>query len=128
MPISFNDVPTNVRTPFAFIEFDNSKANQGPTLKAYRALLLGQKTSSGTATAATPVLVTSAAQAQTLFGAGSMLYHMVAAFITNNPFTDLWVIPQDDNGAGVAATATLAFTGPATAAGTIELYIGGRKY
>lgn len=128
MSISFNSIPANARVPFTFIEFDNSKAIQGATLKAYRGLIMGQKLSAGTATANAAVRVTSLAQAKTLFGQGSMLAGMVDAWLNNNAFTELWVIPVADNGAGVQATGTLAFTGPATAAGTLSLYIGGKVY
>ena len=37
------------------------------------------------------------------------------------------VIPQDDDGAAVAAAETLTFSGPATADGTLSVYIGGQK-
>lgn len=126
--INFNGIPTNLRVPFTYVEFDSSKAVQGPTLKAYKALILGQKLAAGTATADVAVAVTSKAQAKTLFGAGSMLYNMVKAWLDNNSTTELFVIPQADNGAGVAATATLAFAGPASGAGTINLYLAGKIY
>lgn len=128
MAISFNQVPNAVRVPWAYIEFDNSKAIQGPTLKVFRGLLIGQKRSTGTATADVPVRVTSVAQAKTLFGLGSMLVGMVDAWIKNNPLTELWVIPVADASGGVQATATLTFTGPASAAGTLNAYIAGKKY
>ncbi len=127
MAISFNSVPATQRVPWSYIEFDNSNAVQGPTLKAYRALLLAQKLSSGTATANVPVRVTSAALAKTLFGAGSMLAHMFEFWFASNPSTEVWAIPLADNGSGVAASGTLAFTGPSTAAGAVNLYVGGRK-
>lgn len=126
-PISFNSIPANNRLPFVFVEFDNANAVQGPALQAYRALMLGQKLSGGTAPANTPVRVTSVAQAKTLFGDGSMLHHMAEKWFANNKSTELWVIPLDDNGAGVKASGTLTFTGPATAAGAINLYVAGRK-
>ena len=126
--ISFNQIPANLRVPFAYIEFDSSKAVTGPTLKAYKGLILGQKLAAGTATADVPVRVTSVAQAKTLFGAGSMLHGMVKAWLANNPTTELWVIPQSDNGAGVAAAGSLAFAGPASGAGTINLYLAGKLY
>lgn len=126
--ISFNQIPANLRVPFTYIEFDSSKAVQGPSLKVYKGLLLGQKLAAGTATADIPVRVSSNAQAKTLFGAGSMLYGMVKAWLDNNSTTELWVIPQSDNGAGVAATKVLTFAGPASGAGTLNAYIAGKLY
>lgn len=127
MSIGFNQIPANNRLPFVFVEFNNTNAIQGTGLKAYKALLLGQKLAGGTAVADTPVRVTSTAQAKTLFGDGSMLHHMCEKWFLNNKTTELWVIPQADNGAGTAAVGTLTFTGPATAAGAINLYVAGRK-
>lgn len=127
MSISFNNVPGNIRVPFLYAEFDSSKAQQGAAVKAYKAMMFGQKRSTGTATADVPVLVTSEAQAITLFGRGSFLHLMVRKFLQANKFTGLTVIPQADNGAGVAATGSVTFTGPATAAGTIEFLIAGQK-
>jgi len=125
--ISFNQVPSNLRTPFVYVEFDNSNANQGPSLQVYRALVIGQKLASGTAPADIPVRVTSAEQAVDLFGVGSMLSHMFEKWFVNNSTTEVWGMPLSDNGAGVEATSTITITGPATAAGQINLYVGGRK-
>jgi phage tail sheath gpL-like len=126
-PISFNSIPANNRLPFIFVEFDNTNAVQGPSLIAYRALLIGQKLTGGSAVADVPVRVTSEAQAKTLFGEGSMLHHMCAKWFANNKSTEMWCMPLVDNGAGVAASGTLTFTGPASAAGAINLYVAGRS-
>jgi len=126
MGISFNQVPAANRTPFFFVEFDNTAAVKGPTLQAYKALMLGQMLSTGTATAALPVTVTSAKQAETLFGSGSMLSHMCDRWFKNNKQTGLTVIPQADNGSGTKAAGSLEFGGSATAAGAINLYANGR--
>jgi phage tail sheath gpL-like len=56
-----------------------------------------------------------------------MLAGMVRAAMAIDTYTELQVLPVIDNAAGVAATATLAFTGTATASGTIELMIAGRR-
>jgi phage tail sheath gpL-like len=50
---------------------------------------------------------------------------MAKAIFAANKFTETWIGVFDDNGAGVAATGTITVTGPATAAGTISLYLGG---
>ena len=125
MPIGFNNIPTTLRVPWAYIEFDNSRAQQGPSVQPFQTLMLGQKIAAGTAAANVPVRVTSAAQARTLFGGGSHLQKMVAAYLSNDKVTPLYVIPQVDDGAGVAAEKTLTVTGPATASGTLKIYLGG---
>lgn len=123
--ISFNSIPGNLRVPFFAVEFDNTRASQGPALLTYRALLIGQKTSAGTATANTLYKVTSAAAVLTLAGRGSMLHRQAMAWFANNQSTELWIGVLADNGAGVAASGTLTVTGPATAAGTLNIYFGG---
>src|SRR5437868_5228265 len=126
MSISFNAIPAAVRTPFSFVEFDGSNAVQGPQILSYRGLLIGQKTSSGSAAANLPVLVTSAPQARALFGAGSVLAGMFQAWFAQNSFTEVWALPVDDSPAGVAATGSVAFGGTATASGAIALMVAGR--
>ena len=125
--INFLSVPNNNRTPFVFIEFNNANAVQSIS-QPFNALMLGQMTSAATATAATPVSVSSYAQAQSLFGQNSMLANMCRVWFQNNTTIPLTVIPLADNGAGTTSTATITFTGPATAAGTLALYIGGIQY
>ena len=126
MPISFNAIPTTQRTPFVFIEFDNTNAVQGPALQPYKHLVVGQRLATGTIAAETPVRVTNAAQGATYFGAGSMLAQMLDAHFKNNTTTETWVIALDDDGAGQAAAGTIT-VGGSISAGTIALYIGGRR-
>ena len=125
MTIPFASVPSNLRVPFVAVEIDNSQAQQGPALLAYRVLIIGQKTSAGSATANTLHRVTTADQVATLAGRGSQLHRMARAYFANNRFTDTWVGVLADNGSGVAATGTLTVTGPATADGTLSLYVAG---
>lgn len=127
MTISFDAVPSTIRRPFAYIEFDSSRAVQGPQTMAYKALLLGQKTSGGTKAAETLVRLSSGDQAGEFFGAGSQLHLMAEAYFDNNDVTETWAVALADVVAGVAATASITVTGPATDAGTLALYIGGKK-
>lgn len=128
MAIGFDTIPGpgSLRKPGAYTEIDNSQAVRGPQFITYRRLLLGQKLVGGTAVAEELVRVTSGAQADSLFGAGSMLAGMVRAALAQDSYTELQCLPLVDNPAGVSATGTLTFTGPATASGTIKLLIAGR--
>lgn len=125
MAISFNQIPANVRVPLFYAEMDNSQA--GYFTQNQRTLLIGQKLSAGTAAANTPVLVSRTDEAKTLFGVGSMLARMHELYRLNDSFGEVWCIALDDNGAGAAATGTVAITGTATAPGTINLYIAGQR-
>lgn len=124
MPISFNSIPSTLRIPFAFVEFDNTAASSGPSMLTYKSLLFGPMLAAGSATALVPVQVTSDEQADDLFGAGSVLARLIRAYRAVDPFTELWAVGQAD--AGVDATIDLTVTGPATAAGTVALYIAGQ--
>ena len=123
--ISFTSIPVGIRTPGSYIEFDATRAIRGLPALNHRILVIGQKLAFG---AVAPHVVTravSAAQAETDFGRGSMLANMIAAVKTANRYTDCYAIALADNGAGVAATGLLSIAGPATAAGTLNLYFGG---
>jgi phage tail sheath gpL-like len=127
MAISFNRIPANQRTPGVYTEIDGSQAVSGVQLLQYRILLLGQKLAAGTAAALASVRVTSVKQARDAFGAGSMLAIMAEAALASNSTSELWCMPMDDNGAGVSAAGSLTFGGAPTEAGTVSVYIGGKR-
>ena len=127
MAISFNDVPAASRVPFAFVEFDNSNAIQGAQTLPYTALLIGQKTSAGTADAEVLQRVTNAQQVKNLAGAGSVLAGMAVAWFEQQNTTELYILPVADDVSGTDATGTLAFTGTATASGAVNLMIAGQR-
>jgi phage tail sheath gpL-like len=126
MTISFNQIPVTIRVPGVYVEINNSNAVNGVTGLPTKILVIGQRRASGTVQALAPQLITSPDQAAQYFGVDSQLSHMLAALIKGNSFTETWAIALDDNAAGVVATGTLTFTGVPTAAGTLNLYIGGR--
>jgi len=115
-----------LRTPGVYVEFDSSNAQQGASVLPYTALLIGPKLAAGTALAHEVKRVANDEDPKTWFGAGSILAQMCAAFRAANPTTDLRAVAVADDAAGVAATGSIAFSGSATAAGTLALYIGGR--
>jgi phage tail sheath gpL-like len=123
MPISSN-IPLT-RVPGSYTEIDNSQALSGVQTIPYKILLLAQKTAGGTATANVMERITNVETAITRLGAGSIGAMMAAASLAANQFTETWIMPISDNGAGVAATGSVAFSGTVTAAGTLELYIAG---
>ena len=125
MTVPFNNIPQQVRVPLFYAEMDNSQAN-GSASGIRRALAIGQKLAAGSALPNVPYIVASLAQAIALFGRGSMLARMVAAYRNNDAFGELWCIAAAD-GAGVAATGTVTVVGTATAPGTLSLYIAGQR-
>ncbi|MEQ5770006.1 phage tail sheath subtilisin-like domain-containing protein [Halomonas sp. H33-56] len=127
MPVSFNEVPASLLTPGFFGEFDNSRAVSGPGVMPYRLLILGQMLSTGTATADTPVRVFSADQVGKLAGRGSMLHGMAQRHFEANDYAETWIIPLADAPSAVAATGAMTFGGAPTEAGTLNLYLAGRR-
>lgn len=126
-PISFNEVPENTRVPWAYVEIDNSRANQGTFLLEYKILVIGQRLSGGTVDELVPTKVTRADQGAQYFGEGSMIHNMLERLFDNGRFNEVWVIAQDDAGAGVKAAGNILFAGTPTAAGTLNVYIAGRR-
>lgn len=125
MPINFLQIPVDLRTPGTYIEFDNSMALGGLVGLHHKLLFIGQRLGTGATAAEVLTRVVSANDADQQFGYGSMLARMIKAAKVQNPYTEMWAVALDDAAAGVAATGTLTFTGPATAAGTVCLLIGG---
>jgi len=123
MAISFDAIPADTLIPLFYAEFTGvAPVTPGALIKP--SVLLGQKLAAGTATAATRVRVSSASEAATLFGRGSVLHRACKRFFANYPAGDLYAIPLADDAGGTAASATITVTGPSTAAGTIYLRIG----
>lgn len=128
MGIAFNQVPAGQKVPFVFIEFDTSRAQQGPSIQSYIGLIIGQRLSTGTKAAGTIERITSVAQAREFYGPGSMLSHQVAAWLNSNLVNQLNVFAHDDDGGSNKAAGTITVTSPPTADGTLFLRIGGRPY
>ncbi len=123
MTISFNQIPSALRYPGAYIEIDGSQAGLGGDIPAV--LIVGQKLATGTAAAGEITLVSSVADAKAKAGIGSMLAKMVERYRAGDSALDVYMLPYADNAAGVAATSTLTVTTSPTAAGTLALYIAG---
>lgn len=123
MTIPFSNIPSNLRVPLFYAELDPSHANTAA--EDQRGLLVGQMSSAGTYTAGVPVKLVSKSDGVTAAGSGSQLAQMISAWRDNDDSGEVWVLPIADAGGGTAAAGTLTITGPATAAGSIPLYIGG---
>ena len=103
MTIGYDTIPGpgSLRKPGVYSEIDNSQAVRGPQSVTYRRLLIGQKLVAGLAAANTLIRITSPAQADAQFGAGSLLAGMVRAALAIDTYTELLVLPLIDNAAGV---------------------------
>lgn len=124
MPISFSDIPQNLRVPLYWVEVDPSMAGL-PTIRQ-AALMVGVKMAVGVAVPDIPIPIGTQAQADYQFGQGSQLSQMFRAFFANNFAHEVWALPVAEPVGGVAASGTVTVTTPQTEAGTIHLYVGGR--
>jgi phage tail sheath gpL-like len=123
MPISFANIPANIKVPLYWVEVDPSQAGL-PSINL-RALMVGIMTSDGTAIADTPIPIGSQAQADQFFGPGSELSRMFQAYYSNNFANEVWALPVAEPVSATAATGDIVVTTPASEAGTIQLYIAG---
>ncbi|WP_163371077.1 phage tail sheath subtilisin-like domain-containing protein [Endozoicomonas acroporae] len=124
--ISFSLIPKNLRVPGAYAEFDNRHAVQGLVGQPYRVLIIGQMLSGSPMQPLTPVDITRAEEGA-LFGRGSMMAGMISAYKDNDSFTKLTAIGVLDDAAGNQADGTITLAGTANDAGTLNVYIGGRR-
>jgi phage tail sheath gpL-like len=118
-------IPTTLRVPFTYVEFDSSRAFVGPSILAYRALIVGAMLAAGTKTADEIVRITSAGQAATFWGAGSNMHRMAIAWFANNKTTEVYGQGVTE-ATGAQGAVDLVITGNATADGTFYLYVVGK--
>jgi len=119
MPISKPSVTLNI-----------IPAEQILSIREHRVLLVGQMLS-GTAVSGELIseLDDATNEINALFGERSIIAEQAREFKKINRITDIDVIPLDDNGAAVQATAEVAFSGTATASGSIFVTFGsGQRY
>jgi phage tail sheath gpL-like len=126
MAISFPSLSDTVRLPFAYAEFDPTGASDDPSVMPYTCLLVGQKLSAGKAAPYSIQRPMSGAQAVDLFGRGSQLAAMCAAYLDANPVTKMIAIPVPDASAGVAAEGGITLSGTVTVSAPVCLYVGGK--
>jgi phage tail sheath gpL-like len=123
MPISFSQIPAEIKVPLYWVEVDPSRAGLPVLLQP--ALLVGTKITAGAAPPDIAIAIGSQAQADEAFGQGSELARMFKAFFANNTSGIVYGLPVAEPSGGVAATGTITVTAAPTEPGTIHLYVGG---
>lgn len=123
MPISFSNIPADLKIPLYWVEVDPSKA--GIPMIHQPSLLVGTMLSTGAALPSVPIAIGTQSQADKAFGAGSEVARMFKAFFANNFANEVWGMGAPEPTAGTAAHGTITITAAPTEAGTIHLYIGG---
>lgn len=123
--ISFDSIPSSIRKPGKYFEYNNKLAVRSLPTNLQRVLVVAQKTAAGTATANQVIQVFDSESAAALFGRGSQAHRMVMAALKANRYAQLFVLPVEDSGTGVAASATLTVTGNATTSGAVSVNVAG---
>ncbi|MBL4763495.1 MAG: phage tail sheath subtilisin-like domain-containing protein [Gammaproteobacteria bacterium] len=124
MAISFENIPADVRVPLFYAEMDNSQA--GFFTQNQKVLLIAQKLAAAPAASNQALLISRTDDAKEQFGLGSMMARMHETVRLNDAVGEVWCIALDDDGGAVAATGKVSIAGPASASGTINLYIAGQ--
>ncbi|MEZ6004719.1 MAG: phage tail sheath subtilisin-like domain-containing protein [Planctomycetota bacterium] len=127
MTIAYKSMPANLRTPGFYVEIDPTGAAQSFGGQPYKVLVIGQKLSSGSAAVNTPMRLTTAEQASLFFGKGSMLHAMALALFQNSQTVDATFMAMLDPAAGVAAVGSIKVASSPEVAGTIYLYVAGKR-
>lgn len=120
-------VDTSYKVPRAFVKVSLGAGPRSPGSAAMSILLIGSKTSSGSAAVGTKQLLVSKDDAKTYFGTASELHLMATSAFAAYPAATIYAIALDDSTGGGLATKTVAFTGTATADGTFSIWINGKK-
>lgn len=127
MAVAFNEIPNDILTPGVFVEIDPTGAVEGAGIRPHKILVIGYRLSSGTVAVETPFQVTTDTGGDAAAGAGSQLATMLRDVRQVNSRTELWGIGINE-ATGTNAAGSFAITGPATASGTLNFYIGGKRY
>lgn len=125
--ISFNQIPVNLLTPGQYVEFDNSRAIGGLVDMPRRILLIAPMLAAGTATADVPFQISRKDAGIAALGRGSIGAGMIDALFRVTDSIETWILPVADSGAGVQAAGTLVAAGTPSEAGTLNLYVAGRR-
>ena len=128
--ISFDSIPSSIRKPGKYFEFNTKLAVRTLPANEQRMLIIAQRLAAGTVAQIIPTQVFSDAEAAAYFGNGSIAHLMARAAMKANAYLDLSVCALDDPSTGnpVARVHSLAIAVNATSSGTLTLYVGNVRY
>lgn len=116
-------VPSSYRVPGVYVAVE--AVAQAGTVQP-RTLIVGSETGTYTSALGIVSISGSASEVDALFGAGSDLAQACYAYRAVDKLSDLYALPVAAGGTAASGTITIS-SGPATADGTLYLYIGGRS-
>ncbi|STT08889.1 Mu-like prophage tail sheath protein gpL [Klebsiella pneumoniae] len=125
--ISFDNIPSSIRKPGQYFEFNTKLAVRTLPANAQKVLIVAPMLASGSIDPLVATSVFSGDEAAVYFGYGSVAHLMVVAAINTYAYLDLTVIGVSDAVAGIAAAGTLTITGPASSQGVVSLWVGNTR-
>lgn len=117
------EIPSVLLVPGHYQQIDASLA--GSTDEVKRVLVVGIKSSYGTATPGKAVPISSLSKARNLLGEGSPACTMVKNFLELNRTESLFVLPIAENPSGTQAVRKLTFSASACESGSFTRLVGG---
>jgi phage tail sheath gpL-like len=127
MAVTFNQISTTNRVPGPQVEVDGSRANASRVAEPHRALIIGIRLSTGTATEGQIKDIRGALDGDAFFGSKSQLAAMTRAYKRVNRKARVQAMALDEDSGGTAAVGTLPITGTATESKTAVLRIGDQR-
>lgn len=127
--IVITGLASNDPVPGEYIDVAFAQGIASNALGSYAALIIANMLSSGAGSTGTvygpdtAIPMLGEDDAIQLFGAGSEAHRMVRRFLSINQSTPLYVVCVAENGSAQPATGTITITGPATASGTLRIYV-----
>lgn len=121
MSVAFNNMPADNRVPLFYAEINAGGVSYSGRS---RQVLIGHKTTAGTAAAG--LVNIGGSDPVGLFGFGSMLADQALYARRHDPVGEIYALVVAEP-TGTAASGTVTFTGPATANGSIDVFIAGEK-
>ena len=118
-------VPDNIRVPGQYATIDNSAAVQSSSLTQLSMLLIGTESTTGSTGPTDTVVQIFGDTDGVQWGEGGMLDRMIRKAKGLNTLTPMYAIALAEAGGSTAASLATTFSGTATAAGVIHMYVAG---
>lgn len=128
MNIEFEKIPTSIRHPGVYTEYNTKGAVSSLPTNEQEVLILAPMTKSGVEKYSAPLRVYSDIDAAETFGYGSWAHLMTRQAIRNNSLIRLTVVGLADNESGVAATGSVVIDGTASSAGVLTVSIANEDF
>ena len=127
MPVDFSLVPSSAAASATYIEQVPERRSKTAAVLPQKILFFAQYNTGKTPVANVPVKILSLGDIQTRAGRGSMAAIMYEAITRTSGAVEIFWGPLVDNAGGVVATKTLTVAVTTVLAGTVSLYVAGRK-